>query len=259
MRLGRGRALLAAQSVVVLGLAADLVAAADDLGGLDHLDIGIGRTVEDRLRLGAVAIFVLVLHQRNRFQATGHGYVHLAGHDAFGGGGDAHEARAAHAVYRHAADRVGQACGVDAQAAQVVALVALLCGNAQDDIVHFFAFNARFGQGGGNHVAAEHGGLGVVKCASVGFANGRARGGNDDSFLQGHGGVLGNLCNGQKYRRLMVSATQPGLGAFSISTVIRTTMCTPPSAKALASVSKPWPRTRAPTGTGAGKRTLSQP
>ena len=140
--MGSGGALLAAQGVFVLRCTRNAVAPADDFSRLDHLDIGGGHGLQHRLRLRAVAVLVLVLHHRDRLQATGHGNVHLARHDAFGGGGNGHQARGAHAVNHHAAHALGQAGGVSAQAAQVVALVALLGGNAQDDVIDLVAGDA---------------------------------------------------------------------------------------------------------------------
>jgi len=61
-----------------------------------------------------------------------------------------------------------------------------------------------------------------------------------------------------KNSRETVSTTQPGLSEPSTSTVTRTDTCTP-SPTGSADRIKPRARTRAPTRTGAGKRTLSQP
>ena len=56
-----------------------------------------------------------------------------------------------------------------------------------------------------------------------------------------------------------MSTTQAGRSEPSISTVTRTVACTAPPFTSSAATSWPTPRMREPTGTGAGKRTLSQP
>ena len=63
---------------------------------------------------------------------------------------------------------------------------------------------------------------------------------------------------GAGMKRLMVSITQAGRSLPSISIVMRTTTCTAPLSEVTAVISPP-PRSRLPTGTAAGKRTLSQP
>ena len=62
----------------------------------------------------------------------------------------------------------------------------------------------------------------------------------------------------QGKKRLMVSTTQAGRSLPSTSMVMRTTTCTPPFISSALMIS-PRPRTWLSTGTGAGKRTLSQP
>ncbi len=57
----------------------------------------------------------------------------------------------------------------------------------------------------------------------------------------------------------MLSATQAGLADPSISTVVDTTACTAPLPTSSTLTSELVARTREPTGTGAGKRTLLRP
>jgi hypothetical protein len=64
-------------------------------------------------------------------------------------------------------------------------LVALLSGNAQNNVIYFMAFNARFLQGMANDMAAQDRRLGVVESAAIGAADGRAGGGYNDGFA-GH-------------------------------------------------------------------------
>ncbi len=61
------------------------------------------------------------------------------------------------------------------------------------------------------------------------------------------------------WKRLTVSATIAGLLPPSISIVDRSTAWTPPPAASFVSCSTVVTRTRDPTGTGAGKRTLFRP
>jgi hypothetical protein len=192
--LGGGGALLALQRVGVLGFAADAVAAGDDLGGLEHRDVGARHHLLHGQGLGAVGVLVLGLGERQGLDAAGHGDLHLAGQDVLGGDADGHQAGGAHAVEGHAGHAVGQAAGVGAQAADVVGLGALLHGGAHDDVFHGAGLDAGPLDDGTHHVAAQHGGLGVVEGAAEGFGERGARGGNDDGF--GHGVLSGNRRGG---------------------------------------------------------------
>ena len=89
-----------------------------------------------------------------------------------------------------AADAVGQAGGIGTQAAKVVALVALLRGNAQHHVADIGASDADFVERSADDVAAHRGRFGVVKRAAKGFANGRAGGGNNDGVSGVHANTL---------------------------------------------------------------------
>ena len=173
------------QRIVVLRGARDAIAARHDLGRLDHLDVGGGRRLEHRGRLRTVRVLVLVLHQRDRLQPAGHGDRVLAGRDRLRRGGDAHQPGRAHAVDRHAAHAVRHASGIGAQPSEVVALRALLCGDAEDHVIDLGAVDPRLGQCGANHMAAEHRRLGVVEGAAISLCDRRAGGGDDDGFVHG--------------------------------------------------------------------------
>jgi hypothetical protein len=108
----------------------------------------------------------------------------------------AHQARGAHAVDRHAAHALGQARGVGAQAAEVVALVALLRCDAQHHVVDIGPVHAGLGQRGTDHVATEHGRFGVVEGTSVGAADRGARRGDYNRFLHGHEQTLSRNTGG---------------------------------------------------------------
>ena len=72
--------------------------------------------------------------------------------------------------------------------------------------------------------------------------------------VDGAGALLGH----QSTRTETVSATQAGLSLPSSSMVTRTVACAPCGPRTSSSSSAP-PRTREPTGTGAGNRTLLEP
>src|SRR3546814_1497992 len=79
--LRRRGALLALQRVLVLLRTRDAVAFGDQLGRLDHRDVRGRLLREHRLGDEAIAVLVLVLHQRDRFQAARDDDVLLAGDD----------------------------------------------------------------------------------------------------------------------------------------------------------------------------------
>ena len=189
--LGRGRALLALQSILILHFAADVVAPGDDFGGFEHRDIGRGHAFEHGFGLGAVGVFVLVLGQRQRLHATGHGYLHFAGHDAVGRHADTHQARSAHAIERHTRHGIGQAAGIGTQAPDIVALGTLLGSGAHDHVFHRARLDARALDHRAHHVAAQHRRFGIVERATEGLGQGRAGGGYDHNVIQIH--IQGSL------------------------------------------------------------------
>ena len=133
--------------------------------------------------LGAVGVLVFVLGQGQRLDTAGDGNRHFAGHDPFGGHADAHQPRGTHAVNRHARHRIGQPPGIGAQAADVIALGALLCGGAHD---HVF-YRTRLDTGALNYrthyMAAEHRRFGVVERTAKGFAQRGAGRGDDHNVI----------------------------------------------------------------------------
>ena len=177
--LGRGGALLALQGVAVLGLAADAVAPGDQLGGLDHRDIGRGHRRLHRLGLGAIGVLVPGLGQRERLHAAGHGGGHLAGHDAARGHADGHQPRGAHPIQRHARYALRQAGGIGAQPADVVGLGALLHRRAHDHVLDGASLDPGALEHGTHHMAAEHRGLGVVEGAAERLGQRGARRGDN--------------------------------------------------------------------------------
>ncbi|MNM68215.1 hypothetical protein D3C81_797670 [compost metagenome] len=186
---------LALVAVFVLLVAGDAVARGDDLGGFDHRDVGVRVQLDHRTRLIAIQVLVLVLHQGNRLQATGHGDVDFVAHDALGGHGDTHQARRALALDGHPGHRCRQAAGNRAQTPQVIGLRTLLRGGADDHVVHFTRLDAGTAHGFAHHVAAQLRRFGVIERTAKGFADRCAGGGNDDGFF--HAGFLENAVEGQ--------------------------------------------------------------
>lgn len=191
LALGRGGTLLAQQRIGILGLPRDPIAAGDQLSGLDHRDIGRRHHRLDRLGLGAIAILVLGLGQRDRFHATGHRHRELAGHDALGNRGDAHQPRGAHTVQGHARNARRQAGGIGAKAPDIVGLGALLNGGAHDHVLDGLRLDAGALKHSAHHMAAEHRGFGVVEGAAKRLGQRRAGGGNDNGILGVHDGSSG--------------------------------------------------------------------
>ncbi|MCY1431303.1 hypothetical protein D9M71_472680 [compost metagenome] len=132
---------------------------------------------------------MLVLHQRDGLQAAGDGDIQLVADDALGGNGDAHQARRALPLHRHAGDAGRQPAGDGAQAAEVVRLGTLLGSGADDHILHLARLDTGAAHRFGHHMAAHDGRLGVVEGATEGLADGGAGGGDDDGFS--HDGFLG--------------------------------------------------------------------
>ncbi|MDT4866173.1 hypothetical protein FQZ97_1010140 [compost metagenome] len=126
---------------------------------------------------------MLVLHQGDGLQATGHGDVDLVAHDALGGQGDAHQARGALALHRHAGHAGRQAGGHRAEAAEVVGLGALLGRGAHDHVIHLARLDAGTAHGLTHHMATQQGRLGVVEGTAEGLADGGTGGGYDYGFV----------------------------------------------------------------------------
>ncbi|MNN54480.1 hypothetical protein D3C81_1692980 [compost metagenome] len=133
--LSGGGAQLAKQRIFILGGAADAITTRDDLGRLDHRDIGAGHHLQYGFGTGAIGVLVFGLGQRQRLHTAANGDVHLAGHDALGGHADAHQARSAHAIHGHARHAVRQTAGVGAEPTDVETLGALLHRRAHDHIL----------------------------------------------------------------------------------------------------------------------------
>ncbi|MCY1524978.1 hypothetical protein D9M68_599410 [compost metagenome] len=133
--LGAGGALLALQGVEVLGFAADVVAARDDLGGLAHgvVDAGV---FELQARVDEVVLVDALQGQGDGLDAAGHHHVAAARGDLVGGDGDGLQARGAVAVQGHAGDVDPQAGEHRHVAADVVALGAFVGAGADHAVVH---------------------------------------------------------------------------------------------------------------------------
>ena len=188
--LGRGGALLRLQGVFVLGFAADAVAVGHDLGGLDHRGVDFRHVLVEPLIAGAIAVHLVVLHQADRLQTATDGDRRAVVDDVLGGRGDAHQARGALAVERHARDGVRQAGAQGGLAGDVVAGRTLLQGRAHDHVVDFARIDASAFDRGADHVAAELGARGVVERAAIGLADRGAGCGDDNRFTHGRS-ILG--------------------------------------------------------------------
>ena len=184
-RLRRGRPLLRAQGVFVLGVAGDAVALGHDLGRFQHGHVDVGRQLEQRLVLHPVQVHVLVLDQRDRIQPAADGDDLTVVNDLSGRGGDGRQARGTLAVQRHPRRRGGQAGCVGDLTRHIGAGGALLQRRAHDDVLDFGRIDARTCNRVADSVRTQTLCLGVVERAAIGPAYRRAGGGDDDGFTHG--------------------------------------------------------------------------
>ncbi|MNM91164.1 hypothetical protein D3C81_1034570 [compost metagenome] len=184
---------LALQRVLILGGATDAIAARDDLGGFNHRDVGTGHHLQHRFGLGAEAVLVFGLGQRQGLHAAADGDAHLARHDALGRHADTHQARGAHPVQGHARHAVRQTAGVGTKPADVVGLGALLDRRAHDHILDVSRLDAGALDHRAHHMSAQHRGLGIVERSAKRLGQRGTGGGDDDDFIQVHGELTRKL------------------------------------------------------------------
>ena len=130
----------------------------------------------------AEAVHVVVLHQRDRFEAAADGDPHVVADDLLGGDRDRHQAGGALAVERHAGDAGRQPGAQRALPGDVAAGRALLQGRAHDHVVDLAAGDAGAAERGRDRVAAERLRRRVVEGAAIGLADRGAGGRDDDGF-----------------------------------------------------------------------------
>ncbi|MNR03856.1 hypothetical protein D3C85_1197730 [compost metagenome] len=187
--LRRGRALLGAQGVAVLVLAADAVEPRHVFGGLQHRHVGVRGVAGDVVvALAQRPLEVARLHGADVLLAGADGDLHAVDDDLLGGGGDGHQPRGALAVEGLAADRHRQAGGQGAHAAEVPAGGAGGQRGAHHQVLDLAGVDAGARHRRLDGVGGQAGRAGVVEGAAEGLADGRAGGGEDDGFF--HGGDL---------------------------------------------------------------------
>ncbi len=162
--------------VFVLPLARDLVARRDDLGGLEHRHVEVVTVVDEPRVLRAIAVHLVVLHERDRLEPAADGDAHAVGDDLLGGDRDRHQTRGALPVDRHAGDAGRKAGAQRALAGDVAAGRALLQRRAHHDVVDLGAVDMGAVQRLGDGMSAERLGMGVVERAAIGLADRRAGG-----------------------------------------------------------------------------------
>ncbi len=183
--LRRGGALLRAQRVFVLRLARHLVALGDDLGGLDHRHVERRDAQDEFGVVAAGAHHLVVLHERDRFDAAADRDRHAVMHDLLGGGGDRHHPGGALPVDRHRRDGVRQPGAHRALARDVRALAALLQRRADDYVVNLGWIDPGAPDRLGNGMPGERLRLGVVEGTAIGSADRRAGAGDNDGAAHG--------------------------------------------------------------------------
>ena len=133
--------------------------------------------------LGAVAVGVFVLHQRNRFEAAADRHAHAVADDLLGGDGDRHQARGALPVDRHAGHR-GRQAGAQRGLARDVHRRSSPAASPRPSTTSSISAGStpaaldRLA----DRMAAERLRLGVVEGAAIGAPDRRARGRDDDGF-----------------------------------------------------------------------------
>ena len=133
--LGRGGPLLRLERIFVLALAGHLVALGDDLRRLEHGHVEVVAMFDEPRVLAAIAVHLVVLDQRNGFEAAADRDAHAVVDDFLCGGGDRHEARSALPVDRHAGDAGRKPGAQGALAGDVEALRPLLERRAHHHVV----------------------------------------------------------------------------------------------------------------------------
>jgi hypothetical protein len=250
-----GRALLALQRVLVLGLAADAVTTRHDFGGVDHRHVDVFVHLEETRVFGAEQVHVFVLNQADRFQSATDHDVDVIDHDGFRSHGDGHHAGGTLAVDGHARCRDGQAAGERRLPRNVMPLGPLRQGTAHHHVFDFRGLQAGTLHGMTHHVTAERCCFCIVERATVGLADRCACGGDDYGFA--HVGVP--LLQVQNMYIASISAMSAGLSSFSMSIVISVFMSQCPGFFSATSMIVCRARMRFPTRTGVRNRTLSEP
>ena len=130
--LGAGGALLADQGIFVLGLAADLVALGDDLGGFSHHHVDAGIFLFER-RAG----IVVANDQTDGFHAAADGGLGAFAHDLVRGHRNGLQAGRTEAVHGDGGGRNREAGEQRRHARDVVALHAVRLAAAEDHVFDF--------------------------------------------------------------------------------------------------------------------------
>ena len=175
--LGRRRAELALQRILVLVLAADVVAARHRVGGGDHGVVDTGHVLLHPGIDQAVLVAARgALHQGDRFEAARDHHRHLVDQHALGRHRDGLQARGAEAVDRDARNADRRAGADRRNAGHVGALRALRRRAAQDHVLDLTQLELGALGGVLDDVGAHVGGMGVVEGAAEGLADRRAGG-----------------------------------------------------------------------------------
>src|ERR1019366_2927852 len=175
--LSRSHAALGFERELVLGLAADLVALGDDVGGVDHRHVDVG------IHLPQARVVVLTraaaAREADRLDAAGHDALGAVIDDVARGHGDGLQARRAEAVDGHAG-------GGDRHAGEQRRLAAEIAGAvghiAHETVFHRVLVDARAFDGVLHRVGGHADSGGDVEPATAGLGQARASIGNDNGF-----------------------------------------------------------------------------
>src|SRR5271168_3835707 len=181
-RLRGGCALLRLQRIGVLRLARDAVALRDDFGGLQHRHVERVAMRHEPWVGRAEAVHMVVLHQRDRLEASADSDVHAVRDDLLGGDRDRHQAGRALAIDRHSRYAGRQPGAQRALPRDVEAGRTLLQGGAHDHVVDLAPGYAGAAERDLDRVAAERLRRRIVEGAAIGLADRGSRCGDDDGF-----------------------------------------------------------------------------
>ena len=172
--------LLAGRTVLVHGVASDVVALGDDLGRLQHRQVDLG-LVLDQPGIGQHVLVHLLHHTGNGLEATGDKDVAFACNHALGRQRNGLQSGGAKAVDGHAGGGDG-ATGTQCNLAGDVGTGGAFGGAAtHDDVLHFGRFNAGARDRLFDHVPPQRGSVRHVEGAFPALGKRRAGGGNNYS------------------------------------------------------------------------------
>ena len=176
--LRRSGSLLAARTVLVHRVAADVVALGHLLGGLQHAPVDLGLVLDEPGVVEHVLV-QLLLHAGDRLDAARHHHRHGIDDHALRGDGDGLQPRGAEAVHRGAGGGHGEPSAQRDLPGHVSAGGPLGQRATHDHVLDFGRIDLRPLHCGADDVGADGGAVGHVERAAPGLRQAGAGGGDD--------------------------------------------------------------------------------